>query len=412
MAMITCPECGRRISDKSPACMGCGIQMEEIRVILRKRLITCPVCGSDYRASWYCCPNCNYPSLCLSNKPDKYSEQIRLYKSALHKKTDLLSESEPYAVPEDRDDSPDNTGDNLKGTLLGQKKKTSIIICYVLILLLIVIGIIGIITTVKGASQRRTDTNKSKNTPTAEEKNKEENTPDEDSADELEDSNPNKKRAVAYFNSKLLGDIKFDPDLYNSKARDYYQSMVDYCRNKLDQNSKGNPIYINSYDTALIYHQFAIDDFDGDGLLEIAVLFSLKNEPERRYINLYYYDNIYQNVDENSFDGFERLGVAQSYYYEEKFKLEKVKFYDNMIWIEKDEENNSKYTLLYQFSWLSNTAYNLKYIDNGSDSITVIKKMLGMKDFDSWELSRTAFEESLRKQIDGANQIYPEFHAF
>ena len=34
MALITCPECGKIISDKAPACIGCGIPMDEIRKLL------------------------------------------------------------------------------------------------------------------------------------------------------------------------------------------------------------------------------------------------------------------------------------------------------------------------------------------------------------------------------------------
>ena len=34
MALITCPECGRKISDKAPACIGCGIPMNEIMKML------------------------------------------------------------------------------------------------------------------------------------------------------------------------------------------------------------------------------------------------------------------------------------------------------------------------------------------------------------------------------------------
>ena len=34
MALITCPECGRQISDKSTLCLGCGIPMEEILKML------------------------------------------------------------------------------------------------------------------------------------------------------------------------------------------------------------------------------------------------------------------------------------------------------------------------------------------------------------------------------------------
>ena len=36
MALITCPECGRQISDRAPACPGCGILIEDIRMLLNQ----------------------------------------------------------------------------------------------------------------------------------------------------------------------------------------------------------------------------------------------------------------------------------------------------------------------------------------------------------------------------------------
>lgn len=40
MAMITCPECGKQISDKADRCIGCGVPMEEIRAILSMNEVT------------------------------------------------------------------------------------------------------------------------------------------------------------------------------------------------------------------------------------------------------------------------------------------------------------------------------------------------------------------------------------
>ena len=38
MALIKCPECGKQVSDKAPACPGCGSPIDTA--------IRCPKCGS------------------------------------------------------------------------------------------------------------------------------------------------------------------------------------------------------------------------------------------------------------------------------------------------------------------------------------------------------------------------------
>lgn len=95
MALITCPECGRQISDRAPACVGCGIPMEDIREILREqqaaskktadesqaasdsyihntlhdlcnREVTCIICKRAFKASELICPDCSYPVMSFS----------------------------------------------------------------------------------------------------------------------------------------------------------------------------------------------------------------------------------------------------------------------------------------------------------------------------------------------------------
>ena len=79
MALITCPECGRQISDRASVCIGCGIPMEEIiRMLNAKekpvqtnvmdRQVRCLYCGKHYNASELKCPNCYYPTLSFTRK--------------------------------------------------------------------------------------------------------------------------------------------------------------------------------------------------------------------------------------------------------------------------------------------------------------------------------------------------------
>lgn len=100
MALITCPECGRQISDRAPACLGCGIPMEDIRMILKENEkqsevrepapdnsgvtvengaaeVKCLHCSNPYNASALKCPKCSYPLLTLFWDSGKINKSYR-----------------------------------------------------------------------------------------------------------------------------------------------------------------------------------------------------------------------------------------------------------------------------------------------------------------------------------------------
>ena len=120
VAMITCPECGRKISEYAPACVGCGVPMEMIKKLLaesdqnsvsadsenseetaqvltthldkktedqkKTREIRCIICGTNYDITDQYCPNCKYPAFSLASNVDKKA-MVRLAK--LNKEPDL-----------------------------------------------------------------------------------------------------------------------------------------------------------------------------------------------------------------------------------------------------------------------------------------------------------------------------------
>ena len=53
MALINCPECGQKISDKASACIHCGCPIEKNK--------TCPECGSVVNESDTVCKTCGFP---------------------------------------------------------------------------------------------------------------------------------------------------------------------------------------------------------------------------------------------------------------------------------------------------------------------------------------------------------------
>ena len=106
MAIITCPECGKQISEYAPACVGCGIPMEKIKELLTNeesketqenkdalthmevnssdsiinssvlfaasegKQIKCIICSNEFFLSDLCCPKCKYPAFTLSNNTE------------------------------------------------------------------------------------------------------------------------------------------------------------------------------------------------------------------------------------------------------------------------------------------------------------------------------------------------------
>ena len=117
MAMITCPECGKQISEYSTVCIGCGASMEIIKKLLseteshmdfdavkaesnevfvqeqltynefraeeqiKNRSISCIICGTKYDVADHHCPVCKYPSFALSSNINMKAFQEHFYHS-------------------------------------------------------------------------------------------------------------------------------------------------------------------------------------------------------------------------------------------------------------------------------------------------------------------------------------------
>ncbi len=58
MALITCPQCGEKISDKSKTCIHCGYDLSNLQEPIK---LTCPECGAELEEGTKICPNCGYP---------------------------------------------------------------------------------------------------------------------------------------------------------------------------------------------------------------------------------------------------------------------------------------------------------------------------------------------------------------
>lgn len=126
MALITCPECGRRFSEYAPHCPDCFIPMEMIKKLLAEaeapessepikpisepaasrpsvpladfggKRIKCVFCGTEYMLSDGRCPECKVPALFLtSTTEDKVQYTMKGLDGAIDKI--LSSESIKYA---------------------------------------------------------------------------------------------------------------------------------------------------------------------------------------------------------------------------------------------------------------------------------------------------------------------------
>lgn len=91
MAIIKCPECGHRISDKAPICPSCGVE-------IAGKIITCPHCGNVYFKEEKECPVCHAPNPLLKNDTEKQQESAPV---APHEEPETKS-----SVPPHTDDVP------------------------------------------------------------------------------------------------------------------------------------------------------------------------------------------------------------------------------------------------------------------------------------------------------------------
>ena len=73
MAMISCPNCGEMISDKSTKCIHCGCEFTP-----QKR--TCPECGAELEADATTCPKCGCPL--TSNNESSNPVEVTVSKNA------------------------------------------------------------------------------------------------------------------------------------------------------------------------------------------------------------------------------------------------------------------------------------------------------------------------------------------
>lgn len=62
MALIDCPECGGKVSDKAPACIHCGFPLKE-----EKRIKYCPYCGKENDEESEFCGYCGKSFVSSSN---------------------------------------------------------------------------------------------------------------------------------------------------------------------------------------------------------------------------------------------------------------------------------------------------------------------------------------------------------
>lgn len=56
MALISCPECGREVSDKANACPNCGYPIEQDKI--KENKLICPYCGEEVQVEEGYCSSC------------------------------------------------------------------------------------------------------------------------------------------------------------------------------------------------------------------------------------------------------------------------------------------------------------------------------------------------------------------
>lgn len=69
--LIKCPECGKEVSDKAPACIHCGFPLDAgNHRDVENSMITCPECGSQIPDTAGSCPICGCPGIINQAAPE------------------------------------------------------------------------------------------------------------------------------------------------------------------------------------------------------------------------------------------------------------------------------------------------------------------------------------------------------
>lgn len=61
MALISCPSCGKEISDKALTCPGCGYNLSDLHKEEKPKPVICEECGAEIPENAAVCPNCGCP---------------------------------------------------------------------------------------------------------------------------------------------------------------------------------------------------------------------------------------------------------------------------------------------------------------------------------------------------------------
>lgn len=92
MALIKCPECGRKISEKAERCPNCGCPVEREQVQKQNQsVIVCPECGQQISESVGHCPNCGFPIQDDVIKPSEFVQTSDVGKCKYNKKSKEFS---------------------------------------------------------------------------------------------------------------------------------------------------------------------------------------------------------------------------------------------------------------------------------------------------------------------------------
>lgn len=80
MALTTCPNCGKPVSDKAIKCISCGIELKsEALPLVEKETVKCSDCGANNPSDAAVCSTCGCPlgvdSVTQSNKEEKKSKK-------------------------------------------------------------------------------------------------------------------------------------------------------------------------------------------------------------------------------------------------------------------------------------------------------------------------------------------------
>jgi len=61
LALISCPTCGKEVSDKAICCPGCGSELPKAETEEKKNIVICAECGTECDQEQENCPNCGCP---------------------------------------------------------------------------------------------------------------------------------------------------------------------------------------------------------------------------------------------------------------------------------------------------------------------------------------------------------------